>query len=101
LGQWEELNVFLADGTVARNEARSVEQKNSLFVGNVRSGRTAAILASLTPTYRRHDLDPQLYLTQLLLHLPALRISDRLAARPLKSRSENTAGPSPGQNPQS
>ena len=34
-------------------------------------GRTAAILASLTSTCRRHDVDPQLYLTQLFMNLPA------------------------------
>jgi hypothetical protein len=45
-------------------------------VGNARGGRTAAILASLTSTCRRHDIDPQLYLTQLLINLPLLRISD-------------------------
>jgi transposase len=51
-------------------------RKNSLFVGNARGGRTAAILASLTSTCRRHDVDPQLYLTQLLVNLPAARISE-------------------------
>jgi hypothetical protein len=45
-------------------------RKNSLFVGNPRGGRTAAILASLTSTCRRHDVDPQFYLTQLLVNLP-------------------------------
>jgi hypothetical protein len=43
-----------------------------LFVGNPRGGRTASILASLTSTYRRHEIDPQLYLTQLLVNLPGL-----------------------------
>jgi hypothetical protein len=45
-------------------------------VGNARGGRTAAILASLTSTCRRHDIDPQLYLTQLLVALPSLHVSD-------------------------
>jgi transposase len=84
LGHWEELNVFLADGAVAidnnvseREMKRVVlNRKNSLFVGNARGGRTAAILASLTSTCRRHDVDPQLYLTQLLVNLPALHIND-------------------------
>jgi len=84
LGHWEELNVFVADGAVAidnniseREMKRVVlNRKNSLFVGNARGGRTAAILASLTSTCRRHDVDPQLYLTQLLVALPSLRISD-------------------------
>jgi hypothetical protein len=48
-----------------------LNRKNSLFVGNDRGG-TAAILTS---TCRRHDLDPQIYLPQLLV-LPTVRISD-------------------------
>lgn len=56
LGQWEELNVFCSDGVVpidnniSEREMKRVvlNRKNSLFVGNARGGRTAAILASLT-----------------------------------------------------
>jgi hypothetical protein len=44
--------------------------KNSLFVGNPRGGRTAAILASLTSSWGRHEMDPQLYFMQLLMNLP-------------------------------
>ncbi|HTF64650.1 MAG TPA: transposase [Edaphobacter sp.] len=78
LGQWNELNVFCSDGAVpidnnvSEREMKRIvlNRKNSLFVGNPRGGRTAAILASLTSTCRRHDIDPQLYLTQLLVNLP-------------------------------
>jgi transposase len=84
LGQWTELNVFCSDGAVAidnnvseREMKRVVlNRKNSLFVGNPRGGRTAAILSSLTSTCRRHDVDPQLYLTQLLTNLPRVRRSE-------------------------
>ena len=84
LGHWEELNVFLSDGAVeidnniSEREMKRVvlTRKNSLFVGNARGGRTAAILASFTSTCRRHDIDPQIYLTQLLVNLPALRMAD-------------------------
>ena len=72
-------NSFFFPGTWAspREMKRVVlNRKNSLFVGNARGGRTAAILASLASTCRRHDIDPQLYLTQLLVNLPSLRISD-------------------------
>jgi hypothetical protein len=80
LAQGTELNVFCTDGAVAidnnvseREMKRVVlNRKNSLFVGNPRGGRTAAILASLTSTCRRHDIDPQLYLTQLLTNLSQL-----------------------------
>jgi transposase len=84
LSQWAELNVFCADGAVSidnnvseREMKRVVlNRKNSLFVGNPRGGRTAAILASLTSTCRRHDIDPQLYLTQLLTNLSQVRKSE-------------------------
>jgi transposase len=70
LSQWNELNVFCRDGAVpidnnvSEREMKRIvlNRKNSLFVGNPRGGRTAAILASLTSTCRRHEIDPQWYL---------------------------------------
>ncbi len=84
LSQWAELNVFPTDGAVpidnnvSEREMKRVilNRKNSLFVGNARGGRTAAILASLTSTCRRHEIDPQIYLTQLLTNLPSTPHSD-------------------------
>jgi transposase len=84
LGQWAELTVFCSDGAVpidnnvSEREMKRVvlNRKNSLFVGNGRGGRTAAILASLTSSCRRHGVDPQRYLTQLLVNLPAARLSE-------------------------
>ena len=120
LGQWSELNVFCSDGAVpidnniSEREMKRVvlNRKNSLFVGNPRGGRTAAILASLTSTCRRHDLDPQLYLTQLLMNLPTwpqrdldawlpdqwkLRCAARLANlnQPRHTTPENPSSPVP------
>ena len=82
--QWAELNVFCSDGAVPMDNNVSeremkrivLNRKNSLFVGNARGGRTAAILASLTSTCRRHEVDPQLYLTQLLMNLPLAKMSE-------------------------
>jgi transposase len=84
LSQWAELKVFCSDGAVpidnnvSEREMKRVvlNRKNSLFVGNPRGGRTAAILASLTSTCRRHDVDPQLYFTQLLMNLPQAKVSE-------------------------
>jgi len=84
LNQWDELNVFCSDGAVpidnnvSEREMKRIilNRKNSLFVGNSRGGRTAAILASLTSTCRRHEVDPQLYLTQLLMNLPQAKMSE-------------------------
>ncbi len=99
LGQWQELNVFANDGAVpidnnvSEREMKRValNRKNSLFVGNERGGRTAAILANLTSTCRRHDVDPQLYFTQLLMNLPQTKMSEfgRMAARPVEAASRS------------
>jgi transposase len=78
LGQGEELTVFTRDGAVpidnnvSEREMKRVvlNRKNLLFVGNPRGGRTTAILASLTSSCRRHDMDPHLYFMQLLVNLP-------------------------------
>jgi transposase len=83
LNQCTELKVFTTDGAVptdnnaAEREMKRIclNRKNSSFVGNERGGQTAAILSSLTSTCRRHGIDPQRYLTQLLTNLPATSIS--------------------------
>jgi transposase len=97
LGQWEELNVFCKDGAVpidnnvSEREMKRVvlNRKNSLLVGNPRGGRTAAILASLTSSCRRHEMD-----LATLLHaaadespLVAGKRPRRLASRPLETNS--------------
>src|SRR6266853_4068542 len=84
LSQWEELSVFTTDGAVpidnnvSEREMKRVvlHRKNSLFVGNPRGGRTAAILASLTSSCRRHEMDPQLYFMQLLMNLSSWPAND-------------------------
>jgi transposase len=101
LGQWDELNVFCLDGAVpidnnvSEREMKRVvlNRKNSLFVGNARGGRTAAILATLTSSCRRRDLDPQRYLTQLLMNLPSARMSDLPAWLPDQWKRNQAACP--------
>jgi hypothetical protein len=75
------------DNNVSEREMKRVvlNRKNSLFVGNTRGGRTAAILASLTSSCRRPDVDPQLYFMQLLVNLSSWPASD-LARAALISR---------------
>jgi transposase len=82
--------VFCADGAVAidnnvseREMKRVVlNRKNNLFVGNPRGGRTAAILASLTSTCRRHAIGPHIYFAQLLTNLPLVAERDLAAWLP-------------------
>jgi transposase len=109
LSQWTELNVFCSDGAVpidnnvSEREMKRVvlNRKDSLFVGNPRGGRTAATLASLTSSCRRHDMDPQLYLTQLLMNLPQAKVTelsdwlpDRWKIRHLARMASLNIGPS-------
>ncbi|HSU30784.1 MAG TPA: IS66 family transposase [Bryobacteraceae bacterium] len=99
--QWNELNVFCRDGAVpidnniSEREMKRIvlNRKNSLFVGNPRGGRTAAILASITSTCRRHDIDPQRYLTQLLLNLPGLSASQLVDWLPDRWKRQQAAPP--------
>jgi len=101
LSQWEELNVFGSDGAVpidnnvSEREMKRVvlNRKNSLFVGNARGGRTAAILASLTSSCRRHEVDPQRYLAQLLVNLPAARLNELAAWLPDEWKRRQAARP--------
>jgi transposase len=80
LNQWDELTAFLRDpelsihNNLAEQEMKrqALNRKNSLFVGNPRGGEIAAILSSLTSSCRRHGVDPQRYLTQLLVNLPGV-----------------------------
>ena len=83
LNQWQPLTVFTTDGAVPIHNNLAEQQmkrialgrKNYLFVGSERGGATAAILSSITSTCRRHEIDPQRYLTQLLANLPATPLS--------------------------
>jgi hypothetical protein len=83
LNQWDALSVFVNDGAVpidnnvSEREMKRIvlNRKNSLFVGNQRGGQTAVILSSITSTCRRHGIDPQRYLTQLLTNLPDTPLS--------------------------
>jgi hypothetical protein len=69
-----------------------LKRKNSLFGGNPRGGRAAALLASLTSTCRRHGVDPLLYLTQLLVSLPAWPLRDLDAWLPDQWKLRHAAG---------
>lgn len=83
LNQWRELTLFTTDPAVPIHNNLAEQQmkriallrKNALFAGSVRGGETAAILSSLTSTCRRHEINPQTYLTQLLVNLPDTPIS--------------------------
>ena len=106
LNQWRELTLFTSDPAVPIHNNLAEQQmkriallrKNALFAGSLRGGETAAILSSLTSTCRRHEINPQAYLTQLLANLPDTpisRVDDWLPNR----WKETAASPSPASLP--
>ncbi len=109
LNQWPALTLFATDPAVpihnnlAEQEMKRIAllRKNALFVATPRGGQTAAILSSLTSTCRRHDINPQAYLTQLLANLPDTPIDrvdewlpdewkKRQVSRPIESPPRST-----------
>jgi len=90
--QWSRLRVFLDDPLVpVHNNASeaalrivALMRKNSLFFGNERAGRRFMTLYSLIATCERHDVNPEVYLTDVLVRLqdhPADRVADLLPHR--------------------
>ena len=80
----------LGKNNVSEREIKPVvlNRKDSLFVGNPHGDRTEAILTS---TCRRYDVDPQLYLTQLLSNLPTLSCSQLPDRLPDQWKSQDAA----------
>jgi transposase len=103
LKNWDALCLFTTDGNIPidnnRTErtlrAQAVGRKNWLFLGSDNGGRTAAVLYSLVASAKRHHLDPQAYLTDVLRRLPAitnpLALRDLLPDRWAKAHPEHVA----------
>ncbi len=90
--QWSRLRVFLDDPLVpVHNNASeaalrivALMRKNSLFFGNERAGRRFMTLYSLIATCERHDINPEIYLADVLIRLqdhPADRVAELLPHR--------------------
>jgi len=76
--QWAALNVYVTDGDLAidNNAAEralrgtAIGRKNWLFWGSEAGGHTAAVLTSFIATCQRHQINPWLYLKDVLTRLP-------------------------------
>lgn len=83
LNEWPELTLFAGDGAmpihnnVAEQQMKRIAllRKNALFVATARGGETAAVISTITSSCQRHAINPQTYLTQLLVGLAATPIS--------------------------
>jgi transposase len=78
LGRWDALTRYLNDGHLPidnnwlENRIRPVAlgRNNWLFAGSDRAGRRSAVIMSLIQTAKLHDLDPYVYLRDVLERLP-------------------------------
>ena len=86
---WEALCRYTTDGDfdIDNNEAErqmkpvAIGRKNWLFMGSDRGGRAAAILMSIIQSAKRNDLNPQVYLKNVLdriSDIPVSRLSELL-----------------------
>lgn len=51
---------------------QALNRKTSLFIGKDRDGETSVIISILTSSCRRNGVDPQRFLIQLIVNLPAV-----------------------------
>jgi transposase len=90
--QWSRLRVFLDDRLVPLHNNASeaalrivaLMRKNSLFFGNERAGRRFVTLYSLIAICERHDVNPEVYLADILIRIqdyPADRVAELLPHR--------------------
>ena len=100
LRHWDALNEFVTDGNIPidnnRTErtlrAQAIGRRNWMFLGSDNGGRTAAILYSFVASAKRHHLEIEAYLTDVLRRLPAITnpmaLRDLLPERWAKSHPE-------------
>ncbi len=85
--QWTPLTVFLDDVRVPPHNNQSERElrlialgrKNYLFVGHEEAGKRTAILMSLITTCKRHGVNPEKYLADVLIRVqthPAAAVAE-------------------------
>jgi len=88
------------DNNLVENSVRPIKlgAKNWLFIGHPSAGPRLARLYALIENCRRHGVDPETYLVDLLQRLedhPARRITDLLPHRWAQTRAEERAAAAP------
>ena len=90
--QWPYLTAFLADPKIPIHNNASeaalrivaLARKNSLFFGTEEAGRRFMVLYSLIATCERHDVNPEVYLADVLIRIqdhPKQRLGELLPHR--------------------
>jgi hypothetical protein len=97
LGQWNVLNVFSTDGAVpidnnvsARDETHCAQPQEPALHGQRAGWKNSRHPGQHNRTCRRLDIDPQLYLTQLLTNQPTLprAVTSRMLTHRVRQRRD-------------
>jgi transposase len=88
LNQWEQFSLCLEDGRLeldtnfVENAIRPAKLglKNYLFMGSLEAGATSALFYTLLANCKVHDLDPEIYLAEVIRRLPANATPEQAAA---------------------
>jgi transposase len=88
LGQWAPLTEHLKcglsrlDNNLVENAIRpsAIGKKNWLFIGHPQAGQRSAIIYSIVVSCQRRNLDPYLYLRDVLQRLPRMTTKDDIEA---------------------
>jgi len=69
LNQWEALNIYTCNGSLAINKTLLNGWPNWLIFGSNQGGKSLAILSSFTATYQQFGINPWIYLRDKLTQL--------------------------------
>jgi len=58
----------------------AIGKKNWMFIGHPQAGERSAIIYSIVGSCQRHNIDPLLYLRDVLTRLPTMSNQDDLAS---------------------
>ncbi|VGO21489.1 hypothetical protein SCARR_03563 [Pontiella sulfatireligans] len=95
LERWDALNFYLEhgrleiDNNLVENAIRptAIGKKNFLFFGSPDSGQTSAVIYSLIETCRKLDINPAVYLREVLTALPTMNQSEAASWTPARWKS--------------
>lgn len=101
LGQWENLIRVMEyseaeiDNNHCENSIRpsALGKKNWLFIGHPDAGWRTAVIYSILQSCRRHQVEPQEYLSDLLSRLPNMKITEVAALTPARWKMTRSQRP--------
>jgi hypothetical protein len=95
--QWARLTAFLSDARIPLHNNASeaalrivaLARKNTLFFGHEEAGRRFMVLYSLIATCERHDVNPEVYLADVLLRIQGYPLIDWPNSFPIAGRNRS------------